>query len=98
MVIPASGKNVRVSFLVDGAIHTDPGASVSIALTANGQLAVSHSSEGMSSEPFNIAQPFRAKSVDEIGLAVILAAQRDSDLREVSALIVINTLGADAAL
>lgn len=96
-VIPATGKKVAVSFVVRGALHTDPGASVSIAMVVNGQHLVTHFGENINSESFTVALPFRAKVVDEIRFTAILVAERDAAHREANAMIVINGFGIDSA-
>jgi hypothetical protein len=59
---------------------------------------VSHFAGAGGYEPFAISLPFRAEVESDIRLTMLLIAERDSNHRDASALMVINSLGVDANL
>lgn len=96
-VIPATGKNVRTSFVVNGFGLTEAGTNTVLILSVNDQHRVTHFAPGKD-QAFTAALPYRAKAVTDIRLTVVLVAERDSTHPDASALIAINDISADAAL
>jgi hypothetical protein len=96
-VIPATGKNVKTSFVVNGFGATEAGTNTVLMLSVNDQHSVTHFAPNRKDQAFLAALPYRAKTVTDVRLTVVLVAERDSTHPDGSALIAITDISADAA-
>lgn len=95
-VVPATGKAVRMSIVVNGFGVTESGTNASVVIMANGQHSVTHFAD--SDGAFTASLPFRAKKLTDVRVTVVLVAERDTAHPEASALIAVTDISADAAL
>jgi hypothetical protein len=92
-VLPASGKNVKASIVVNGFGVTEPGTNTAVVITANGQHSVTHFTD--SDEAFTASLPFRAKALTDVRVTVVLVAERAATHPDASALIAVTDISAD---
>jgi len=97
-VIPASGRDVDVAFVLNGFAVTQPGTKGLLVLVVNGQTQVKRFASGVDGEGFTASLRYRAKGVNGIRLAVLLIAERTAEQPGAAAAIAINDISADAAL
>jgi hypothetical protein len=97
-VIPASGKNVRASFLVNGFATVEPGTHATLVLSVNDQHVVKQFRPEIVDEGFVVELKYRAKAVSDVRISVVLLAGRDSAHANASALVAITDITSDAAL
>lgn len=97
-VVPAVGKNVAMSIVVNGFCQTELGANCVLMLAANDQHSATHFGAKRKDQAYTAALPFKAKALTDVRLTVVLIAERDSAHAESSALIAVNDISADAAL
>ncbi len=97
-VIPATGKGVKTSFVANGFGVVEPGTSTMLLLAVNDQHSVVHFDARKGEQGFTVAVEYRAKTVTDIRLTLLLLAQRDATHAGASALIAVSNLSADAAL
>jgi hypothetical protein len=95
-VVPASGKNVRTSIVVNGFGVTEPGTNTAVVITANGQHSVTHFTD--TDEAFTASLAFRAKALTDVRVTVVLVAEREAAHPGASALIAVTDISADTAL
>jgi hypothetical protein len=96
-VIPATGKAVKTSFAANGFGVTESGTNTMLILTVNDQHSVAHFT-GKKDEALTVTLEYKAKTVTDIRLTVVLIAERDSAHPTASALVAVTDVSADAAL
>ena len=94
-VIPATGKNLKTTFVLTGFGLTQPGTSTKLVLTVNARHRVTHFGP-REDQAFTVLMPFRAKAATDIRVTVVVIAERDSTHPDASALIALNDISADA--
>jgi hypothetical protein len=97
-VIPASGRDVDVAFVVNGFAVTGPGTAGRLVLVVNGETLVTPFAAGLNGDAFTASLRYRAKAVNGIRLAVLLIAERSEGDPAEAAAVAINDISADAAL
>jgi hypothetical protein len=96
-VIPAKGKNVKTSFVVNGFGATGPGTHTVLVLNVNDQHSVTDFVPRKKDQAFTVALPFRAKTLADVQVTVVLLAEHDSAHPDGSALLAVTDISADAA-
>lgn len=96
-VIPATGKNVETSAVLDGLGTTEARTHAVLMLRVNDQPSVTHFVPNTKDQPLVAALPYRATTLTDVRLTVVLVAERDAAHPDGSALIAINDISADAA-
>jgi len=94
-VIPARGKNLKTSFVVNGFRVTQPGTNAMLVIAVNDKHSVTHFGTAKKDEAFTAALPYSAKAPEDIRLTVMLVAERDSTHPDASSLIAVNDISAD---
>ena len=94
-VVPATGKNLKTTFVLNGFGSTDPGTSTKLVLTVNDQHSVTHFGP-RGDQAFTVMMPFQAEAATDIRITVVVIAERDSTHPDATALIALNDISADA--
>ena len=97
-VIPASGRNVDVAFVINGFAVTQSGTEGLLVLVVNGETQVTRFAAGKDGEGFTASLRYRAKAVDSFRVAVLLLVERTAAAPGAAAVVAINDISADAAL
>jgi hypothetical protein len=94
-VVPATGKNLKTTFVLNGFGSTDPGTNTKLVLTVNDQHSVTHFGP-REDQAFTVLMPFRAEAATDIRITVVVIAERDATHPDANALIALNDISADA--
>ena len=94
-VIPATGGNLETTFYLTGSGSTEPGTNTKVVLTVNDQHTVTHFGP-REEDSFSVSLPFRAEASTDIRITVVVIAERDAAHPDATALIIFNSISADA--
>jgi|SRR5262245_54512666 len=94
-VIPATGENLKTTFVLNGFGSTDPGTSTKLVLTVNDQHSVTYF-EPREDQAYTVLLPFQAELATDIRITVVVIAECDATHPDANALIVLNDISADA--
>lgn len=94
-VIPATGGDLTTTFYLTGSGATEPGTNTKLILTVNDQHTVAHFGP-REEESFSVSLPFRAAASTDIRITVVVIAERDAAHPDATALIVFNSISAEA--
>lgn len=95
VVIPAAGKGVNTTVMLNGFFVAQTGTSVAVIAVANDQQVVRQFQNSRDDKGFTVSVPVRAKSLSEVRLVVVLMALREGDVPDASALIAVTDIGSD---
>jgi len=92
-VVPSAGKNVKMSIHLNGFGETEPGTNTTVVMATNGQHSVTHfdTMDGA----FTASLAFRAKSLTDLRVTVLIVAERHAAHPGASALIAVTDISAD---
>lgn len=94
-VIPASGRNVNATFFVNGFGTAEAGTNTLLLFKVNGRHRVGRFTPKQDGQDFVASVPYRARSVTDIRISLVLIAERDASHPEAAALIAVNDITAD---
>jgi hypothetical protein len=95
VVIPATGENLKTTFVLNGFGLTELGTNTKLVLTVNDQHSVTYFGP-REDQAFTVLMPFQAEAVTDVRITVLVIAECDSTHPDATALIVLNDVSADA--
>jgi hypothetical protein len=97
VVIPVNGKPIDTTFIVTTFVSAEEGASGALLFTVNDKTTVTRFAPGEGREVL-VKLNYRARSVSDVRLTLVLLAQRDQAHPKATALVHVTTIDTDAAL